>query len=74
MSVFRTEKGDIYWRQHELEPFEVEYLKTMFREEAIAAWRADATAEYLDAQALLNDIIKAIAAQKLWWRMAGATA
>lgn len=74
MSVFRAQKGQIYWQSHELDAADVQYLKGVFRDEAIAAWRAEATAEYLEKQSLLNDLHAAIHAQKDWWKTVGASA
>lgn len=71
MSVFRSERGLIYWRQHELEEADVQYLQAVYRDETIAALRADDTAAQLNAQDLLNDLYRAIVAQKQWWQMAG---
>lgn len=72
MSVFRAEKGLIYWQSHELEDADVQYLQAVYRDETIAALRANDTAAQLNAQDLLNDLYRAIVAQKQWWKLAGA--
>lgn len=73
MSVFRSERGLIYWQSHELDAADVEYLRSTYVLEVIAASAVDDTAEELNAQSLLNDITKAIKSQVEWWQMAGIT-
>lgn len=71
MSVFRSERGLIYWQSHELDTADVEYLQGTYRDQVIAASIAQDAFEELNAQSLLNDITKAIKSQVEWWQMAG---
>lgn len=71
MSVFRAVNGQIFWQSHQLDAADIEYLRSTYVLEVIAASAVDDTAEELNAQSLLNDITKAIKSQVEWWQMAG---